>query len=862
MWRNTFLPIAFFALFSVFYFAPYLQGYRLSAGDQTQGFYARTFFHEHGFSFWHPNLFSGMPTYFIYTSPADAQPMYLDVRWLMVKIFRNYPMMIFFVGLLGMFIFLRTWQISSGWATVGALGFVLMSYYTVMIVATHFGKSNVIFTLPYLLAGQRLLHLRRWGWGTLLASIGLYGIFSGEHPQMAYYGGFVVAAWEVYYLWEAWQKKNLLPALGASFTQVFLAMGAFFSMAHILLPRQEYTFYSIRGPNPLVREVAKDPSQKTGLERSYAQSYSLSRSELFSLIIPHYVGGTSDEDVYAILGKRSALYQALKQNGVEPRSILQRIPLYWGGLPFSSGGFYVGVGLFFLSILGFLYVRQVWAWLLGYVVLLVLLLGLGAYSFSWWASSVLLCTPAGLYILYRHRPGKLPMSWVVSGGLLVGALLLSAIDSDPQSSYKITDAALDFLPLYNKFRAPSTFLVVVGYIIPFLAVWGISQFVLSPDKNRFWEALGITVGVLGVGIGLGFSGVYDFQAESDAQIAQQVPGWFMDALRDDRRAILWQEGLRSLLVVGLIGLGLWSYAQKWLPKLPICIFVALVSVGEILLVTRRYIGKENYEKDLKFSPPPKERHEEIILTRGTLGRVYPMHTATFVDSRPAAYLEDIGGYSPAKLRRYQIFIENHLSQLHLNPLRMLDTRYYLYARGRPTLGFLPVDTAGPVRIEEDPFAYGPAWLVEKVEVLPTPDAVLDTLDKVDSRKVAFLEAWQNPQTPPAAPLDTSEGVVLLERKPELLRYKVKAQRARFLVMSEVHYPPDWHAYVNGQETPIYYTNFILRGLAVGPGESEVVVKLEPRTYQKGKIYHWVGTALLWLLTLGSWGYEYFARRRT
>ncbi len=857
------------AAFSVAYFFPYYQGYRFKASDQIQLEYMvyplRKAREETGRTpFWAPHLFSGMPSYLISYEPKGVffHPLWNFLGILFGKV---YPSSIFFMGLLGFFIFLRIEGASPAWALAGALGFILTSYYTNMIVATHWGKSNVLFSLPYVLAGMASLHRRQWGLGLLLALIGWAGMVGGHHPQMAYYGLAVIAAYELAWAWEAWQTRQLKPYF-VSLGLLAAAAGAG-GLAQIanLLPYYEYGKYSIRGGSELERDAQKEPSLKEGLDREYAQSYSASRAELWTLLIPDFVGGTSQEDLVRRLGSGSALRKAFQTYGVGDVSFLRAVPTYWGGSPFAAGSFYVGAIWFFLALLGWVYGLQALDWILIYVSWAILQLSLGAYGYSLWATALLFLLPYGAYRIARHFQSKAPSPLVAALVFLGGWGGVSLLDSDPEGSYKLTDLALDYFPFYNKFRAPSTWLVTMGFLLVGMGMRGALRFLAQPDKKKLLMAALTAAGVIGmVGLAAPWLG-FSFEGPSDASLRQQaqLPEWFFEALREDRMAIARQSALRSLFWVALAVGALWGILQRWWkPELAGSLVAAFAVADGWLLNSAYFPRRETYIRQREVvMPPPTEPYEAFILADTIRPfRVLPLHTQAFTDARPAVYLESVGGYHPAKLKRYQQLIETHLSALNPEVLRMLAVRY-ITARPDmpPPPGYDSVaQTSDGVRLYRYAGPLPVAWLSPAVRVYPRLDQTLDSLGRYPVHQVTLVAQrdWDRlPQKPEEAPLDSSETVQLLHRSAEKLVYRVQASRPRLLVLSEVYYPPDWRARVDGREVPIVAANFVLRALVVPAGEHTVELVCESQVAERAAVLSRIGSLIAWVLAgvgVGLW----------
>ncbi|MCS7161977.1 MAG: hypothetical protein NZ958_01430 [Bacteroidia bacterium] len=863
------LPLSLLIAVSGLYFFPYYEGYRFRAADQEQvnymGYPMEKWHKETGKQpFWAPNLFSGMPAYLVYYPEKIGY--FPLIRELIGKLMRHYPPAIFLVGLLGFFLLLRVEGVGWGWALGGAFGFALTSYYTNMIVATHWGKSNVIFQVPYLLAGMGLLHRGRWGWGVVLALSGWAGMVGGHHPQMLYYSLLVVAAYEVAWLVRTWQNRNWAQ-YGWSIGLIGLT-AAIGGLSHInrLLPYGEYGRYSIRGPTELEREIQADPRLKGGLPRDYAQSYSCSRAELWTVVIPDFVGGTSYEDLLARLGAQSALRQIFLSHGARDVSFLHSVPTYWGGLPFAAGSFYVSVIAFFLIILGWTYRMEALDWAFLYGVWIALLLALGANSYSLWGSALLLALPLLAYLAARRRASLWEKALVATAVFLGGWAIVSYLDDDPASTYKLADFALEYLPFYNKFRAPSTWLVVLGFFIPWLGMVGVQRFLAEPDLGRLAVAAAtVCLILLGVGVGGAWIG-FSFESESDAVLRSQMPDWFaetfMEALRVDRMALARLSAFRSVLWTLATAAVLLLVAKKFLMPVGGGVFVALFMLVDGWRVNTLYFPRNKTYEPKKFLPypPPLEPYEAFIL-RDTVGyfRILPLHVNTFTDNRPGVYLENAGGYHPAKLKRYQQFIEAHLQKLSPAALEMLAIRYITVGakQAKPPLpAFYDslTQTTDSIIIYRSREPLPIAWLAAEIRIFPRVDQTLDSLGRYPVRSTALIAArdWTTLKLKPEnMPLDSAEGVVCLERNPYRLRYKVHARRPRLLVMSEIYYPPDWKATVNGQEASIIPVNFILRGVVVPPGDSEVELICHSRIHELGERLAKVGSLLAWLLIIAT-----------
>ncbi len=868
------IPLLLILAVGLLYFSPYYQGYRFRASDQVQLEYMVYPLNQAQkqtghFPFWTPNLFSGMPSYLIAYQAENV--LWKDPIYYFAKLFRVYPPVILLVGLLGFFLFLWAEGLKGPIALAGAFAFVMMSYYTNMIVATHWGKSNVLFTAPYGLAGMSLLFQGRWRLGILLSLLGWAGMIGGHHPQMTYYVLFLWGAYGLYRLWEAWQHRSWKPFLIATVLLLVSAGVGALSQAANLLPYYEYGKYSIRGGSELERDQNQDPALQTGLDKTYAQSYSASRAEVWTLIIPNFVGGTSQEDILKRLGKSSALFEAFQQYGVQDLSFLRSAPAYWGGSPFSAGSFYAGIIPFFLIILGLLYKVDALDWILLYLGWIVLQLSLGAYGYSLWATLILLLLPWLSYILPRRYLAPRWWPWTTTALFLIGWGLISVIDDNPTESYKLTDAALEYFPFYNKFRAPSTILVLMGFLWGWMGMRGLKRFLEAPSSGRLWTGFGIVAAILIlVGILSGIFGWFSFEGASDQELRRQnLPEWFFTALREDRITLAQNSAILALFWLAL-GAGTLYYFTRAVARASLVSFAIalLILIDGWFLVNQRYFPRyKTYVRETEIPmPPPPQPYETYLRQRDTsFYRVLPLHTAPFTDARPSVFLENAGGYHPAKLKRYQQLIEAHLARLEPTILQMLNIKYLTVSpQSTPPRGLDSLITfPDGVTLYQHPAPLRYAWLAESVLVYPRVDQTLDSLARYDLSRYALLtqkDLQLLPTQPQNAPLDSTERVQVLKRNPmEEILLQVQTRLPRLLVLSEVHYPPDWKASVDGQEVPIVYANFILRGVVVPAGEHTVRIYLQSGVHARGNRLSLIGSILAWglvgligLETLWQW----------
>ena len=199
---------------------------------------------------------------------------------------------------------------------------------------------------------------------------------------------------------------------------VVLAIG---TNATSLLATKEYVSHSTRGKSELT--INPDGSPKvasSGLSKEYITDYSYGVLETFNLFIPRFMGGGNYENV----GLESNIYNFLKDK-TDPRQakeFAEFAPMYWGKQPIVEAPAYLGAVLVFLFVLGIFLVKgKLKYWLVGVVVFSILL--------SW---------------------GK--------------------------NLNFLTNFFIDYVPMYNKFRAVSSIQVIAELAVPLLGILALNEF--------------------------------------------------------------------------------------------------------------------------------------------------------------------------------------------------------------------------------------------------------------------------------------------------------------------------------------------------------------------------------------------------
>ena len=831
------VAIVAFVAIAMIYCVPLLEGKVLVQGDVNNwkgaAQEARAFYDENGTRTWWTNsMFGGMPTYQITgslpsgemrNSMAKVAHLGLEGGWEAIGIIFAY----FF----GFFLMLRCFKVNPWLSIIGGLAIGFSTYFFLIIPAGHITKAMALGFLAPVIGGFYAIFRKQYWLGAPL--VVLYGILSLTlHPQMTYYifmliGVLACAELYIHIKDKAW--KDLGISLGVLVLSLLMVVG---TKASWLEMNQSYLKETMRGGHSELTRSSDDKSKPAGLDLDYATAWSYGVDETMTFLIPNWEGGASGYNV----GEKSQLCETMKDNGVPKRSaeqFCQQVPTYRGEKAFTSGPVYMGAIICFLFVLGLLIVPGPYKWAL-------LVATLFSVALAWGRN----------------------MMW-------------------------LTELFFNYFPMYNKFRAVESILVVAEITMPLLGILALQQIV---DKKIAWEKLRVSMFIAG-GITAGlclffalFASVVDVTSSYDAQWVNQVPAWLRDAIFNERTAMIKADAWRSFIFIALGFAVVYWYAwrgerleakgeRQWLFY---AVLAALV-LADMLPVNKRFFGNDHFVKakdaDAYFAMQP---YEQQILQDESYYRVLNLATNTFNDARTSYRLKSIGGYSAAKLRRYQDLIDEHISK-EMNPLMqtVMRTQGFMLpdeneGKDFPVLNMLNMKYAvvplqgGKQAPVQNPYAMGNCWFVDEVILVDTPDKECALLSEIDLHKQAvadkkFAEALDitKPEVTPLMAFDES-SIELTSYAPNCLQYESMNERNQVAVFSEIYYPYDWHLYIvnaNGErvELPLARVNYTLRAAVIPAGHHQLVMEFQPHALQLDK---WSMAIMLLVLLLSFCGLTY------
>jgi hypothetical protein len=795
--------LVLFVIASLAYFSPVLQNKVIFQSDiaQYQGMAKQLKDYRAAGDeiYWTDAAFGGMPTYQL---GAKYPHNYIKKLDLTLR-FLPRPADYLFLYFIGLYILLLVLKLDYKLAFVGALAFGFSTYLIIILGVGHNAKAHAIAYMPLVLSGIFLTFRGKYVWGFLVTCIAMALELVTNHFQMTYYLGLLVLCIGVAYLVDAFRKKmvpHYFKALGVMLMAVILAIGL---NATNILATKEYAATSTRGKTELT--INADGTQKEikeGLDYGYITEYSYGRLESLNLFIPRFMGGGSGDP----LPDESATVDALLRTGKSQEelvAILQQVPVYWGDQRIVAAPAYVGAVVIFLAVLALFLVRG---------------------RLKWW---------------------------------IVSAFFLTLFLSWGRNFSFLTEFFIEYVPLYNKFRAVSSIQVIIELLIPILAVVGLHQllndFVKAEVKKKaFYYTTGIVGGITVIFL-LFKNSLFSFASPIDGDLASyyKLPFTFVDAMREDRAAIFTSDALRTLLFVALAAGALFLYLKNKIKEVPLLAILAILIVVDLVGVDRRYVNNDDFVKARVMEKPFPENDANLQIAKDAgYYRVIDATIDPFNSGAASYYHNALGGYHAAKPGRMQDLNEFYISQGNIGVLNMMNVKYIITQN----------NDQGPIA-QRNPYANGPAWLVENVIFAETADQEIMYLDSLDTKRTAIIHKDFKSQIPTAAVVrDSTASIEMTQQKPEHIVYESSSTSPQLALFSEVYYPKGWNAYIDGKPAAYFRANYVLRAMSIPAGNHKVAFKFEPAVIKKGSTLSLISSILVLLLLTGGLYLSYKKRK--
>lgn len=795
---------------------------------------------------WTNSMFSGMPATSISVIYEGDFTQYLyDLFFTGAR-----PASYLLISLVGGFLLMLAFGCNVYLAFLGAIAISFCSYNMQIIQVGHNSKMVAIAFMPWVLAAVVYAYRKCAFWGALLFAFALSFQIKANHPQITYYLAMIIVGYGIWQLCKAIKEKTFPKFLRTSAIVLVAGLLGIATNTNHLWPTYEYAQHTMRGGTELLpddssaaeQEASPGKKSRKGLDLEYATQWSYGIEETMNLMIPNFNGGASAGE----LDRNSDTYNALKKGGYQgAEQIIKQLPLYWGPQPFTAGPMYMGAISIFLFVLGFFVLRGGIRWWIGGVSLLALMLGWG----------------------YHLMP--------------------------------VSEFFFNWAPLYNKFRTVSMILVILQVLIPVLGVVAANEILFGEDyagkkqrvqKGLYW-GLGLTAGISAL-FAIVPSLAGSFISSSDGQL----PGEIAVALADDRASMLSSDAWRSVffIVAAFVVIVLVWRFKKLKPATAAIILAVLVLV-DLWSVDKRYLNESHFVTRREFSNAFAKRPvDEIILQdKDPHYRVLDLSVNTFNDAYVSYHHKTIGGYSPAKLQRYQDLIERNISP-EIGALAAQMGNIQTIEDAQKALGYLPVLSmlntkyiilGGSVPPVENNYRLGNAWFVNGIVPAGNANEEIAALSAIDPARQAVIAeefildndalgaqveaivAGKGAQENAVADMSLNNFIELESYDPNRLVYNYSSNKPQITLFSEVYYNPGWVATITpaagGEAQPleIFRANWILRGAVIPAGDYKVEFTFNPPCFEKGEMYSRISSGILILLLLGGFGAMFIRKRK-
>lgn len=826
------IAVVIFLLVAVVYCKPVLEGRVLSQHDilgwKGMAQQSIEFKEKYGhYPLWTNSLFSGMPAYTVAMEPGyKVQTIYL---YEVLNFFLPKPANFFFLASICFYFLCFVLRIKPWIGILAALAFAYSTYNPIIIGVGHDTKMRAIALAPAVIASLLLILQKKYLWGTALLTLFFGFQVATQHLQIIYYTGIIIAFLIIAYLIYSRKKETIKTFLISGALALGAAVTGFFSYAVLMLPVNEYAKETMRGGRSELTDTTNASNKsKGGLDKDYAFNWSYGITETFTIIVSGIFGGSNGGNEHSGTTKFTG---QITQVGVPEEQAIQMVNSYsyWGDQPNTSGPVYLGAVICFLFILGMVYLNSWHKW------------------------------------------------WIIAATVL--GILLAWGKNFSAFNYFL----FDYLPLYNKFRAPSMALFIPQFTFPLTAALVLNQITAdNMAKEKLWNKLKlsvyITAGLIALLLVLytsfsykgsndkliadNFANAMMSQASKNGQVTPQIQQQaqsfgqsLVRALQADRKSLFGSDLFRSFAFIALSVLLTGAYLKNKIKPQALIIGLLFLSTIDLMGIDRRYLNENNFVDEDQYESAfvATEADKQIMSDPDKPFRVFDETDpqGPFNGSRTSYFHNSVGGYHPAKLGLYQDIIEHQLSKGNMEVFNMLNTKYFITSN----------PASGNAIAQRNSNAFGPVWLVKAIRFVPTADSEMNALNNLHLKDTAVAQQkfasnikWQ-PQ------FDSLATIKVVDYLNDKISYDFSSNSNQFAVFSEVYYPRGWNAYIDAKKADYIKVDYALRGMAIPAGKHNIEFRFEPQSYKTANTLMLVSSLLAYLLLIAAIASSFLKKKR-
>ncbi|GAA4331060.1 YfhO family protein [Mucilaginibacter gynuensis] len=797
-----FAVAAIFLVICFFYFTPAFQGKTLGQNDVTRAQSTQKEINDYRAKdttiLWTNQILGGMPAFQIWAPYTDNVTTHVVSA--LKTVFPN-PVDTVLLFLFGTYLLFCVLKLNPWLSAAGAVAFTFSSYNIILLLAGHANQAFAIALFAPIIAGIILTLRGKYLLGASVTAFFLALEIRANHLQMTYYlmlAILILVGIEVYHAIKTKTTASFLKSVGYLAAATVLALCV---NASILWSTYEYSKETIRGKSNLTHSSNNEPS--AGLPRDYAYEWSQGVAECFTFLIPDIYGGSTrgsndpnSHVIKALLDRGADINQA--------QNISQgALPLYWGDKRFTEGPFYFGAIICFLFVAGLLIVKN---------------------RLKWW---------------------------------ILGTVILTMLLSFGRNFPFVSDLFFNYFPLYNKFRAVESILAVAQLSFALLGLLAIQEIITNPNKADLLKKTKIALYITG-GLSLLFAVLPDaflsFRTSNHQEFTQflgkQLGGDatlatdLANALIKDRISIARADAIRSLIFV-LISFGLvWAFIkQKINVTVLSLVFFALILV-DMWQIDKRYLNDGAFvEKQVDNKPKPRLIDQLIARDTDPDYRVIDLGQNLLSDSYTPYFHKAVGGYSAARLKRYDELVENQLTQsLNQDVLDMLNTKYIITYDPKTQEPGMKSNTT----------ACGHAWFVKSVKFADNADQEMQAISSFSPKDEAIVDkSFKDQVKDKNLATDPAASIKLVSYNPDHMVYESGSTSDQIAVFSEVYYDKGWKMLIDGVEQPYFRADYLLRAAQIPLGNHKIEFIFHPTSYYTGEVISLIGSIILILALIGA-----------
>ncbi len=752
------------------------------------------------FPLWNPYQFAGIPQY------HRAAPKAWSVDTLLngLDFLGDWRLWYFLAGALGVYLLVVYLGLPGIVAMVSGLAFILMPHFQALIIVGHFSKFRALMWIPYVLLTFLYLVRERTLLSALLFSLAFAIQFRTQHYQIIFYTLMLLLFFGIPPLLKYIREKNLKAVSRLTLLALGALLFAFIISAQTFLSIREYTPYSTRGGYAVSLENGdQDQKEQKGVGFDYATSWSYSVSEFWSLIIPRFHGGTSDE-IYT-----GDAVPALKN---------RQIPAYWGAMPFTQSYEYLGILVAFLAVLGIVLAWERWeVKSFTFLTLLALLMSLGK----------------NFPVVYKSFFYYIPYFDKFRAPVMILTLVM-----------------------FN-------FSVLAAFGLAFLMQNDLNR---KEFLNRIYFITGLFAFFLAIPLIFGSTFSYS-QGNEVERYGQQVFNMLKRARQELLINSALKSLIFFLLgTLAVFGIRKKWFRPAFLPLLFLVLIGADFLILNSHYLKGKFIDPEKIERS-RYEANAIDREisaDNELFRVFPFGRLFSdVHWVYYhqsIGGYSAAKLQEIQEVVDNCLYQY---LDQEIP-INWNILKILNVKYVVMPQRISHSKLVPVAAVesssmfGYRYTESSPRLH----FARNYEVIPDGVDRLKMLNNpaFDPDSTAILE--EQPETEVFSPDSATAKVI--EFTPDRIRMEVYTDKTSLLVISEIDYPPGWKAILDGsRELTLYKTSHLVQSVIIPAGEHSLELNFHPDSYYAGVTISVTSIVLLYILIafLGyrRWGNQFTVR---